>query len=446
MTSSVSSFHPSITAIRRNEWRLCRDAIDGEGAIKARGEQYLIEPTGYSTLETAPRKAAYQSYISRAMFPNWMAASVGAMIGIIHGREINITMPDAMMYLWENADGDGLPLEAFHRRITREMLVIGSYAVLTDAPRDGGDPYLAGYRRDRVINWDKDWWVLDETRIRRDGFAWEQLERYLVLGFGEAGYTPLLLDEAGDVIEQIEVRARGGGMLPRIPFVIGNALDLSPRIEAPPLIGIARASLDYYQLSADQRIALYMSANPTLLAVNGDAPQVVGAGVVHEMRGAPGMEPDLRYVEADNGGISERRTEMMGAQQQAVMAGARLFEQTAAGQESGEAKRLRYASETATLVSVAQNSCLLLERALKNAAMIMGLSEDDIVVEAPSDLMDRTLSPTDFAALFGVYERGGMSWETYFRNGQRGGVFSPEDTAEDEAGRLDAPLSTDDAV
>jgi hypothetical protein len=158
------------------------------------------------------------------------------------------------------------------------------------------------------------------------------------------------------------------------------------------------------------------------------------------------MEPDLRYVEADNGGISERRTEMMGAQQQAVMAGARLFEQTAAGQESGEAKRLRYASETATLVSVAQNSCLLLERALKNAAMIMGLSEDDIVVEAPSDLMDRTLSPTDFAALFGVYERGGMSWETYFRNGQRGGVFSPEDTAEDEAGRLDAPLSTDDAV
>lgn len=446
MVAGVSTLHPAITTIRRAEWQLCRDAMEGEGAIKARGDHYLIEPTGYSTLEPDSRKAAYRSYLSRAIFPNWMAASVGAMIGIIHGREINITIPDAMMYLWEDADGQGLPLEAFHRRITREMLIIGSYAVLTDAPRDGGDPYMVGYRRDKVINWDNDWWVLDETTMRRDGFAWEQLERYLVLGIGEGGYAPILMDETGQLLEEIQVRARGGGFLPRIPFAIGNALDLSPRIEAPPLIGIARAALDYYQMSADQRIALYMGANPTLLVINGEAPQAVGAGVVHVMNGTSDLEPDMRYVEATNGGVVERRAEMQCAQQQAVMAGARLFEQTAAGQESGEAKRLRYASETATLVSIAQNSCLLLERSLKNVAMIMGLPENDIVVEAPTDLMDRTLSPTEFAALFGVYAQGGMSWETYFRNGQRGGVFSPEDTAEDEAARLDAPLSTDDAV
>jgi hypothetical protein len=78
--------------------------------------------------------------------------------------------------------------------------------------------------------------------------------------------------------------------------------------------------------------------------------------------------------------------------------------------------------------------------------MIMGLPEDNIVVEAPSDMMDRTMSPQEFAALFGVYERGGMSWETYFRNGQRGGVFSPEDAPEDEAARLEAVLPSDEAV
>jgi hypothetical protein len=388
----------------------------------------------------------YEAYKGRAQFPELMAPSVGAMIGIIHGREIPITMPDAMMYLWENADGDGLPLEAFHRRITREMLIIGSYAVLTDAPRDGGDPYLAGYRRDRVINWDKDWWVLDETTIKRDGFAWEQLERYLVLQFGEVGYMPLILDEAGNLIEEIQVRSRGGAPLERIPFVIGNALDLSPRIEAPPLIGVARAALASYQLSADYRHQLYMSGQETLVAIDGDAPTTVGAGTVHEMRGSEGQKPDLKYVSPTCSGIEAHDQAMQRQREAAVSAGARLFEQTAAGAESGEAKRLRYASETATLVSIAQNSCLLLERALKNAAMIMGLPEDDIVVEAPTDLMDRTLSPQEFAALFGVYAQGGMSWETYFRNGQRGGLFSPEDTADDEAGRLDAPLSPDDAV
>ena len=445
MIGGVSSLHPAITTIRRAEWQLCRDAMDGEGAMKARNEVYLPMPSGFKGQEDGG-KAMYEAYKGRAQFPELMAPSVGAMIGIIHGREINIKMPDAMMYLWEDADGDGLPLEAFHRRITREMLVIGSYAVLTDAPRDGGDPYLAGYRRDRVINWDKDWWVLDETTIKRDGFAWEQLERYLVLQFGQTGYTPLLLDEAGDVIEEIEVRARGGGVLPRIPFVIGNALDLSPRIEPPPLIGVARAALAAYQLSADYRHQLYMSGQETLVAIDGDAPSTVGAGTVHEMRGAPGQTPDLKYVSPTCSGIEAHDQAMQRQREAAVAAGARLFEQTAQGAESGEAKKLRYASETATLVSIAQNSCLLLERALKNAAMIMGLPEGDIVVEAPSDLMDRTLSPTEFAALFGVYNQGGMSWETYFRNGQRGGVFSPEDTAEDEAARLDAPLSNDDAV
>jgi hypothetical protein len=128
------------------------------------------------------------------------------------------------------------------------------------------------------------------------------------------------------------------------------------------------------------------------------------------------------------------------------MAGARLFEQTAAGAESGEAKKLRYASETATLVSIAQNSCLILERALRNAAMLIGAPEDGINVTPPADLMDRTMSPQDFAALFGVYDAGGMSWDTYFANGQRGGIFSPDITAEEENARINGALSNDGTV
>lgn len=445
MVGSVKTLHPAITSIRQKEWQLCRDAMDGEGAIKQRGEEYLPMPSGFRGQDDGG-KAMYLAYQGRAQFPELMAPSIAAMIGIIHGREIPITMPDAMMYIWEDADGNGLPLEAFHRRITRELLVIGSYGVLTDAPREGGDPYLAGYRRDKLINWDKDWWVLDESTMRRDGFAWEQLELYFMMGLEAENYVAAILDENGEIVEEVIVRARGGGALPRIPFVVGNALDISPRIEPPPLIGVARAALAMYQLSADYRHQLYMSGQETLVAIDGDAPETVGAGTVHEMRGAPGMKPDLKYVSPSCSGIDAHDRAMMMQREAAVSAGARLFEQVARGAESGEAKRLRYASETATLVSIAQNSCLLLERALKNAAMIMGLPEDDIVVEAPTDLMDRTLSAQEFAALFGVYQEGGMSWETYFANGQRGGIFSTEDTAEDEAGRLGDALSNDTAV
>jgi len=442
MTTDIATLHPTLSTIRRAEWQLCRDAIDGEGAIKARAYEYLPQPSGFAAQEDGGQ-SMYQAYRSRATFPELMAPSVSAMIGIIHGREIRIDMPDSMAYLYEDSDGNGLPLEAFHRRVTRELLIIGSYAILADVPREGGDPYLSGYSRDRLINWDKDWWVLDETRMIRKGFVWDQLRQYLLLHIDGGLYSPMMYDENGN-FEEIEVLGVGGTPLPRIPFVVGSAVDLSPRIEAPPLIGVARAALAMYQLSADYRHQLYMSGQETLVAIDGEAPDAVGAGVVHQMfSGGEGKQARLEYVSPTCSGIDAHEKAMDRERVAAIMAGARLFEDRSA-QESGEAKRLRYASETATLISVAQNSCAMLEKSLRNIGMIMGMTEQqqaEIVVHAPTDLMDRTMSPREFAALFGIYSQGGMSWETYFANGQRGGIFSVEDTAEDEAKRLDAPLA-----
>lgn len=444
MANGVSTLHPAMSGIRRAEWQLMRDCMDGEGAIKGRAVEYLACPSGFKT-QADGGVAAYSAYLNRAQFPEMLAPSVAAMIGIIHGQEIVAELPPALEYLYENADGEGLPLEAFHRRITRELLVIGGYAVLTDAPEGGGDPYLSGFSRDRLINWDTDWFVLDESRPARDGFVWKQIERYRVMLLEPYGFVPYIYLPDSLTGEEIVVRARGGGFLPRIPFAVGNALDLSPRIEAPPLIGVARAALAMYQLSADYRHQLYMSGQETLVAIDGPAPAAVGAGVVHQMMGTPTNKPDLKYVSPTCSGIEAHERGMQMQREAAVMAGARLFE-NAVAQESGEAKKLRYASETATLMSIAQSSCLLLERALKNAAMIAGLPEDDIVVPVPTDLMDRTMSATDFAALFGVYDAGGMSWDTFFANGQRGGVFSPEDTAETEAAKLDARGLQQDTV
>lgn len=436
--SAVSTYHPAITSARRREWTLMRDCMDGEGAIKARGTEYLPMPSGFAS-QADGGTAMYNAYKMRAQFPELLAPSVAAMIGIIHGNEIQIELPDSMEYLRENVDGEELPLDAFHRRITRELLVIGGYGILADAPEASGEPYLVGYPRDIIINWDTDWWVLDETRKVRKGFIWEQLEEYRVLTLDDLSYAAFLYRNGDENGEQIDIRGRGGNRLERIPFAIGNAMDLSPKVEAPPLIGVSNAALAIYQLSADYRHQLYMSGQETLVAIDGPAPEAIGAGVVHEMYGSADKTPDLKYVSPTCAGIEAHDGAMQKQREAAVMAGARLFEQTAAGAESGEAKRLRYASESATLESVAMSSCLLLERGLKNAAMLMGAPEEAVVVTPPTDLMDHTISPQDFAALHGIYLQGGMSWETFFERGQQGGIFSPEVTAEEEAGRIDGP-------
>ncbi|RDC59775.1 hypothetical protein HME9302_00970 [Alteripontixanthobacter maritimus] len=442
---SVKTLHPSLTLETLAEWQLVRDAMGGEESVKKAAEAYLPMPGGFKAQSDGGR-GMYAAYRNRAQFPELLKPSVGAMIGIIHGQEIPIDMPEAMNYLWEDADGMGLPLEAFHKRITRELLTIGAYAVLTDMPEEGGQPWLAGYRRDAVINWDEDWFVLDETGLVRDGFTWENVEKHRVLKLDEGAYSVLVYDADNKEGREVSVRGLGGKPLPRVPFCIGNSMDISAKLETPPLIGVANAAKAIYQLSADYRHQLYMSGQETLVAINGDAPEAVGAGVVHEMQGGEGQTPDLKYVSPTCSGIEAHKKAMEDNREAAVMAGARLFEKTAAGAESGEAKRLRYASETATLVSIAQASCQLLERALRNAAMIMGLNEAEVVVNAPTDLMDRTMSPQDFAALFGVYAEGGMSWETLHENGLRGGIYSTERTAEQEAELLDGPMGQENVA
>jgi hypothetical protein len=443
--TSVKSLHPNLTAERRAEWQLIRDCVDGESAVKKRGETYLPKPSGFNA-QADGGVAMYNAYRARAQFPALLAPSVGAMIGIIHGTEIKIELPAALEYLWENADGDSLPLEAMHRRITRDLLTIGGYVVLTDAPAEGGDPYLVGLSRDRLINWDADWYVLDETRQMRSGFVWEQLEKYRLLRMDGLTFAASIFSGEALTEDEIEIRGRGGSALERIPLAVGNAMDLSPNIEAPPLIGVANAARAIYQLSADYRHQLYMSGQETAVVINGDAPTTLGAGVIVQLNGSPDQTPDFKYVGPSCIGIEAHKIAMAEQREAAVMAGARLFEQTAAGAESGEAKRLRYASETATLTSIAQSSCMILERALKNAAMIAGVNEDEVIVTAPADLMDRTMSPQDFAALFGVYAEGGMSWETYFANGQQGGIFSAETSAEDEQKLLDGPMDADNVI
>lgn len=428
----VNTRHPEYTAGRLADWQLCKAAYSGETAVKAAGTTYLPKPSGYSTAGGYPDNGveAYAAYRMRAEFPEIMGPSIGAMVGIIHATEIQIEMPSALEYLHENADGQNKTLVDFHREITRQLLISGRYGVLADAPMMGGDPFLAGYEAARIINWDEGFYVLDESAYERTGFRWEYVEQYRVLSLQDGRYTQEW--HRGDDVEDITPTRQGGGALNRIPFAAASASDMGPDIETPPLIGIARAAVASYQLSADYRLQLYMSGQETLVAINGEKPTAVGAGVVHEMHGSEGMEPDLRYVSPSCAGIAAHLAAIEHCETKAVQAGARMFEQSSQSQESGEARALRFKSETANLKTVAQASCSLLERSLRNVAEMKGIGGEEIIVTPPDNLLDETVTPVDAAALWAIVKEGGLSFETYYRRLQKGGLADPDRDAEEE--------------
>lgn len=434
--TSVKTRHPQVTPERQAEWALMDAAVQGESAIKKAGETYLPMPSGFNG--TSNPQAAYASYRNRAQFPEILAPSVGAMVGIVHDREAQIDMPDAMRFLWEEASGDGLTLEAFHRRITRNLLVFGRYGVLADAPEMGGNPFLTGYRAGAVINWDRDFYVLDESHHARAGFGWSDVERFRVLELTDGRYVQTVY-EGGDLNTGVELAPRGigGRALDFLPFAVANARDIVPDVETPPLIGVARAAKAIYQLNADYRHQLYMSGQETLVAINGDPPEHVGAGVVHTMHGADGALADLKYVAPACTGIAAHLVAIQDAREAAVTAGARMLERDSSTQESGSARKLRFASETANLMSVALVSCGLLERGLRHVAGMLGLNPDDVVVTPPADLLDHTMEPTEAEALVRVWQAGAIGYETLYDNLQRGGIASAERSVEDELRLLD---------
>lgn len=428
---SVNTRHPSLTLDRTAEWALCERAYEGETAIKAAREEHLAMPNGYAGMDDGGL-AAFNAYIMRAQFPDIMAPSVGAMVGIVHGTEIQIEMPAALEYLHEAADGDSMTLVDMHRRITRGLLVAGRMGLLADAPEAGGDPFLALYSGRTIINWDRDFFVLDETSDERDGFTWKRVEKYRVLQMIDGRYAQQI--HRGNEVTDLTPTRQGGALLDRVPFAVASAKDMGAKIETPPLIGVARAALAMYQLSADYRLQLFMSGQETLVALNGDAPSTVGAGVVHEMHGSgeAGMSPDLKYVSPTCSGIAAHKEAIDMNRDAAAQAGARLFDQGDRAQESGEARALRYKSETANLQSVAQMSCALLERGLRNIAMMKGLDEASVIVNPPENLLEGAMTPQDLAQLWTVVKDRGLSYETFYELAQKGGIASAERTAKDE--------------
>ena len=114
--SDVGTKHPDITPQREYEWRLMRDTYAGQEQVKyasrqtaqgttttlsSSGEIYLPKPNGFKAMPDGGL-AAYRAYKLRAMLPEYVAPTVASMVGIVHGRETQLVMPDAMAFLEED--------------------------------------------------------------------------------------------------------------------------------------------------------------------------------------------------------------------------------------------------------------------------------------------------------------------------------------------------------
>lgn len=425
---AISNRHP-LYAARFEDWALVRDAYRGEGVVKRKGTLYLPPTSGMRAdgMEpNQPGKQAYDAYVARAVFPDFVSEAVEAALGQMHSRPADIQLPSALEPMRERATVRGESLEHLLRRINEQQLVTGRIGLMLDLPSipDPANPlpYIATYDAERIINWDDSTGddstlsrlnlvVLDESALERNAeFDWETVEKYRVLILGD----PLLNESVGqnaiyrtglfrenngtfDPSQLIEPSIRGN-KLTELPFVLINSKDIVADPDDPPLLGLARLCMAIYRGEADYRQNLFMQGQDTLVIVgdpNGDDSTRVGAGAVLRVP----MGGDAKYIGVTSQGLSEQRQALENDRALAMQKSGQLLNNRTSEAESGDALRIRVAAQTASLTSIAMTSGAGLQALLRLAAQWVGADPEEVIVKPNLEFAANTMQPKSLVEL-----------------------------------------------
>jgi hypothetical protein len=485
---SVDSRHPLYDE-HREDWLQMRHTYRGERIVKEEGFRYLpptsgMEADGLEKLEQKGRKA-YDAYRKRARFPEAVREAVEALLGVMHRKPPTIQLPPTMEMLHDRATARNESLELLLRRVNEEQLVTGRVGILADVIDRGdraGDPYLAMYEGEDVINWDEgrsddlevqnlNLVVIDETEFERvRGFTWEEVKKYRVLLLGDPSDTveeSTTSSARGN--EPVENVAEGEGLyragvfreekttfteermvapsirgrtLSKIPFAFINSKDVVAEPDEPPLLGLSNLALAIYRGEADYRQALFMQGQDTLVVIGGgdDDEHRTGAGASINLT----IGGDAKFIGVDSSGLSEMREALVNDYDRAAQKGGQLLDNTGGDKESGEALRVRVAARTATLTQVALAGAAGLQHVLRIVAEWLGADPEEVVVTPNLDFVDDQMTGEQLSQYMSAKMMGApISLRTIHElmedRGATSRTFEEELEEMAEEGKLDVP-------
>lgn len=406
---SLSSTHPEYSEALDN-WTSMRDFQEGEVAVKAKGVTYLPPTTGMQLdgmTGTSIGLFNYNNYKSRAVFPDYVAEGVEALMGLIHQHDAKFKLPKSMEYLLNEATYNGESLLMLLRKINEEQLITGRVGLLVDIPKNP-DPlkpkiYLSLYAAETIINWDDgvnaygeselNMVVLNETANVRDGFTWKMTTMYRVLQLGlfdkneeNAIYRQGLFEDEDYSDGNLAIPMFRGKPLNKIPFVFINTKDLRCSPDMPPLLGLGKSCLSIYRSEADYRQNLHMQGQDTLVTVGGVRNSDAAPGEEGAIRVGAGsridvdMGGDAKFIGVSSLGLLEQRNAIENDRKRAEFKAGQLIGNQSLKNESGSAMIARLASQTANLNQISLTGGEGLEKALKFIAEWLGENPNEVEV------------------------------------------------------------------
>lgn len=444
-----------------DKWQRCRDAIEGEDAVKDAGKRYLPELPGHRG-----KPEDYKAYKDRSLFLEAAARTLQGLSGAVFSKAPSIEAPTAAEGQgWlEDVTGTGVGWERFSQDVMDEVLGVGRCGVyVTHTAEDAEEdrPYLQLVQAESIINWRVTseggaprlaWVILKEQAAENnpdDPYVAKMVDQWRVLRLmpmvdGRHEFIVEVWREKEDATSdsdkfiQVEqsIPLRRGQPLDHIPFYFAGPTNTEPAIEKPPLLGLVNTNMYHYKLQADYRNVLFWNAAAVTMYAfgvdEGTELRVGGSSAV--VSANPDAKIGFAGLEADKAEPLENalaHTEHYMAYQ-----GGRLLAQPKKAVEASETHRLRANAEAVTVQGVSKVVGEVVSLSLTEMVNWGGV-DGEVVVALNTDIVDATMGAQELTAITQAVQAGIMSFETAHYNMERGELTQPGIDAEDERRRIE---------
>lgn len=402
-------------------WNMIRDVVLGEIMIKNRTTHYLPRFEDQTDEE-------YRAYLQRAIFYNMTARTVNSLTGAVHVRDPIIeNLPDSIDLL--NVTKDGQSFNAFAKKMTRELITMGRYGILIDAPEEGGDPYFAPYIAEDILDWSFTT-IRGRTKVKKVVLReYTSIENSVGTNTIDDFVRVLILDEDGIYRQRIypdgdptslsymEITPlRNGEVLREIPFLFMSPYDFGTDIEKPPILDIALLNISHYQAYAHLQSGRYFTATPVWAVFlhgssNEDTEYKVGGNAVWQF----GDQDDARLIEYSGSGLKYMENALDMLEHQIVSLGGKLGASargTAA--ESDTSVSAREKGEQTFVHSMLTIMGDGLTALLRELALWHGTPAPDLTVRLANDSLNMYMTDREIRAIKSLYETGMIPIESLY--------------------------------
>jgi hypothetical protein len=195
-------------------------------------------------------------------------------------------------------------------------------------------------------------------------------------------------------------------------------------------LGLVDETIGHYQLSADYRQSLFLTAQPTPWLTGfseEEMPSRIGSGALWA---SANPEARVGMLEFQGAGIEAIRQAMLDSEARMVLLGARFFERQKRAAETAEATRLRFSADGATLTTIAQTLGDGLAKALRWTAEWAGLDASGVSLALNKDFLPEALSADDLRARLQLWQSGAIAFDDLVAELKRGEVVDADRSAE----------------